>query len=113
MLHGVVNPYTLGRFMQHSKKQDTTLSNERDRCTQLPHLAEEYRKEMQQKIDEADAAARDAHEVTLRVSRQTYRDLVEAYRFLRQINPLYKSIGQRLEKVALQVRDGLDRKGVD
>lgn len=82
----------------------------RDRCTPTPTLSDEYRLEMQRKIDEAEASARQTEEVIIRVSRQTYHDLVEAYRFLRQINPWYKSIGKRLEKLSLNIRDALDKK---
>lgn len=82
----------------------------RDGCTLSDTLVDEYRQEMQRKIDAAEADARESHEVTLRVSRQTYRDLVEAYRFLRQVNPWYKSVGIRLEKLSLSIRDALDRK---
>lgn len=82
----------------------------RDRCTLNAALAEEYRLEMQRKIDAAEAAARQTEEVEIRVSRQTYRDLVEAYRFLRQVNPWYKSVGQRLEKLGVAIRDALDKR---
>lgn len=84
----------------------------RDGCTLPDSLADTYRQEMQQKIDAAEVAARQVHEVTLSVSRQTYRDLVEAYRFLRQVNPWYKSIGVRLEKLGVNIRDALDKKDV-
>lgn len=74
-----------------------------------PMITDNYREEMQEKIDAAEGAARYTHEVTIRVSRQTYRDLVEAYRFLRQVNPWYKSIGKRLERLGIDIRDKLDR----
>ncbi|MFN2603992.1 MAG: hypothetical protein ABR582_14720 [Gemmatimonadaceae bacterium] len=71
--------------------------------------SDDYLREVQREIDDANAAAQDTFEVTFRLSRQTYRDLVKAYKFLRSINPLWKSIAQRLERFALDVRDALDR----
>ena len=86
--------------------------------TELPVLPpsdkqrEEYDREIQQKIEDADYAAKDCHEVTILVSRQEYKDLLEAMRFMRQINKWYASIGKRMERLALRIRDGLDKKGV-
>lgn len=93
--------------MKQSKNNEQLL---RDRCTPPLTLTDEYRLEMQRKIDAADAAARQTEEIEIRLSRQTYRDLVEAYRFLRQVNPWYKSIGKRLENLSLSIRDALDKK---
>jgi hypothetical protein len=69
------------------------------------------RKEVQEQIERAEIAAQDTRVVELRVSRQDYRDLVDANRFLRQINPLQKSIAGRLETLGLQIREALDRAG--
>lgn len=63
---------------------------------------------MREKIDAAETATKDRKTVHLAVSRQDYNDLVEAYRFLRQTSPWLKSVGQRLEKLALDVREALD-----
>lgn len=63
---------------------------------------------MRAKIEAAEAATRDRKAVHLKVSRQDYNDLVEAYRFLRQTSPWMKSVGVRLEKLGLQIRDALD-----
>ena len=77
-------------------------------------LAEDYRREMQAKIHAADyACLRGQVVVTLRVSRQEYRDLIEAYKFLRQINPWMKSVGARLEGLGVKVREALDEAGVE
>lgn len=82
-----------------------------DRCA-LPALlpSDDYRKQMQQKIEAAIESSRETEMVSLLVSRQTYYDLLEAYRFLRQVNPWYKSVGVRLEQLSIQVRDALDKK---
>lgn len=68
-------------------------------------------KQMQQLIEQAEIAAEDKHSVELRVSRQEYRDLVDANRFLRQASPVQKSIGKRLDKLALRIREALDQSG--
>jgi hypothetical protein len=68
-------------------------------------------KEMRDQIAQAEVAAQETRTVELRVSRQDYRDLVDAYRFLRQASPLQTSIGVRLEKLGLQIREALDQTG--
>lgn len=66
-------------------------------------------KDVQEQIELAEIASKETCAVELRVSRQDYRDLIDANRFLRQINPLQKSIGRRLEKLGIQIREALDR----
>ena len=66
---------------------------------------------IQRQIDEANAAARDTVIVEIAVSRQDYRDVLEAMRFMRQINRSYGALGRRLDKLAQRIRDALDQKG--
>lgn len=73
------------------------------------HMTPSGADEMRQKIDKANAATKDRTVVHLSVSRQDYLDLLEAYRFLRQTSPWLKSVGQRLEKLGIGIRDALDR----
>lgn len=66
-------------------------------------------KEQQAKIDAAEIATQDRVIVHLAVSRQDYRDAVEAFHFLRQTSPWMKSVGQRLEKLGLAIREAIDK----
>lgn len=83
------------------------------KMAEYPHTpADEYDRDTRAKIEAAEVAAKSAHFVSVAVSRQDYKDLLEAMRFIRQINPWYKTIGQRIERLALRIRESLDHKGV-
>ena len=66
-------------------------------------------------IAEADRrATEDRHSIEILTSRQDYYDLLSCFRKLRDNfqNPTDKACAKRIEKIALRIRDGLDRKGV-
>jgi hypothetical protein len=77
--------------------------------TQAVTTAEEGAEEQRRKIEAAERATRERQQIPLMVSRQDYIDLLEAYRFLRQTSPWLKSVGKRLDKLAVRIRDGLDQ----
>lgn len=77
--------------------------------THLSSEKEQYQKDMAAKIRAADDENFQQIEVTIKMSRREYLDLVEAYKFLRQINPWLKSVGTRLEKLAVKAREALAR----
>jgi hypothetical protein len=82
-----------------------------DEETDLDEDRRNHDLEVQRAIDAANAASKDTYIVDIAASRQDYRDILEAMRFMRQINPHYGALGRRLDKLAQRLRDGLDRKG--
>jgi hypothetical protein len=54
--------------------------------------------------------AEEKHDVTIQVSRQHYLDMLAVWRHCRQITPL-KPAALRMEKLAREIREELDRKG--
>jgi hypothetical protein len=88
-----------------------TLSNLRDRCTHTCSLAEDFREKMTQELAEQDRKSLERYQVELMVSRQDYHDLLLAWRFCRQAGPREKSAALRLEKLAVRIREALDRRG--
>jgi hypothetical protein len=66
---------------------------------------------MAEMLAEQDRKSLERYEVELRVSRQDYHDLLLAWRFCRQAGPREKSAALRLEKLAIRIREALDRYG--
>jgi hypothetical protein len=63
---------------------------------------------MAQQFAEEQRRAEDTFEISLRVSRQHYLDILAVWRHCRQITPL-KPSALRLEKLARVMREQLDR----
>jgi hypothetical protein len=66
---------------------------------------------MAQELADQDRRSLERHTIELSVSRQDYHDLLLAWRFCRQAGPREKSAALRLEKLAVRIREALDRKG--
>jgi hypothetical protein len=67
---------------------------------------------MAQELAEQDRKSMERFSVELMVSRQDYHDLLFAWRFCRQAGPREKSCALRLEKLAVRIREALDKRGI-
>jgi hypothetical protein len=63
---------------------------------------------MKQQFDAEARRAEEKYPVTIRVSRQHYHDMLALWKHARQITPL-KPAALRLEKLAREIREELDR----